>query len=130
MKKKLTLVLVAVFFLLTLPAFAQKKSAVQSSKKINSNKAAVVNEGNIKKAAGTNFQYFVIRSDSSTYGYRIYSNGQLYIEQTTIPALPGNRGFAIPADAEKAARLVIQKIKKGEIPPTISIAELKKLNIN
>jgi hypothetical protein len=51
------------------------------------------------------------------------------IHQLSIPAMPGNDGFKTKADATKVAQLVIDKIKKGEMPPTVSIEELKKLNV-
>ena len=51
------------------------------------------------------------------------------IHQTSAPALPGNKGFKTKADATKVALLVIEKIKKGEMPPTISIDEMKKLGV-
>lgn len=90
---------------------------------------AKMKAANIKKAAKTQFQYFIIRADSARYGYSIYADGNLYIQQTTIPALPGNRGFADTAAAGRTARFAIRKIKAGEIPPTISVADLKKLKI-
>ena len=51
------------------------------------------------------------------------------IHQTSAPALPGNEGFKTKKDASKIALLVIDKIRKGEMPPTISIDEMKKLNV-
>lgn len=90
---------------------------------------AKLKAANIKKAEKTQFQYFIIRADSARYGYSIYADGNLYIQQTTIPALPGNSGFADTASAGKTARFAIQKIKAGEILPTISAADLKKLKI-
>jgi hypothetical protein len=84
---------------------------------------------NLKKVATMQFQYFVTRADSSTFGYSIFANGNLYIQQNTIPAIPGNKGFADTASAGKIARLAIKKIKQGELPPTISINELKKVGI-
>jgi len=51
------------------------------------------------------------------------------IHQTSVPALPGNEGFKTREAATKVALLVIEKIKKGEMPPTISIDEMKKLKV-
>ena len=90
---------------------------------------ARIKAANIKKAAATQFQYFIIRTGTGQYGYSIYADGNLYIQQTTIPALPGNKGFADTTSAGKLARLVIQKIREGELPPTIRESDLKKLNI-
>ena len=58
-----------------------------------------------------------------------YSDGRLMIHQSSVPGLPGNEGLKTKADAEKVAQLVIEKIKKGEMPPTVSIEEMKTLNV-
>lgn len=75
----------------------------------------------------TKLTYKIIPAPNNTFGYDVYANGKLMIHQKSIPALPGNNGFKTKAAAEKVAQLVIQKIKKGEMPPTISIEEMKKL---
>lgn len=49
------------------------------------------------------------------------------IHQPSVPGLPGNEGFKTKAGATAVAKLVIEKIKKGEMPPTIELAEMKKL---
>ena len=43
--------------------------------------------------------------------------------------MPGNEGFKTKADASKVAQLVIGKIKKGEMPPTVTIEEMQKLKV-
>jgi hypothetical protein len=42
--------------------------------------------------------------------------------------LPGNEGFKTKEAAAKVAELVISKMKKGEMPPSITIEELKAIN--
>jgi hypothetical protein len=90
---------------------------------------AKIKTANIKKAAATQLQYFIIKADSVTYGYSIYANGNLYIQQTTIPAMAGSMGFNDTLSAATIAKLTIQKIKQGEMPPTITTDDLKKANI-
>ena len=80
-------------------------------------------------AENKNLSYKIISSVNKTWGYDIYNNGKLFIHQPSIPALPGNTGFKAKSDAEKVAQLVISKVKKGEMPPTVSIEEMKKLNV-
>ncbi len=75
----------------------------------------------------TVYTYKIIDAANGTYGYDVYAGGKLRIHQPTIPAMPGNEGFTTKAAAEKVAQLVIQKIKRGEMPPTISVDEMKKL---
>ena len=71
--------------------------------------------------ANTKLTYKVIDAPKHTYGYDVFADGRLMIHQSTAPALPGNEGFKTKEDAAKVALLVIEKIKKGEMPPTISI---------
>ncbi len=98
------------------------------TKKPSLKEMAAIKKANVKRAANTKLQYFVIKADSLTYGYSVYANGLLYIEQKTIPAVGGTKGFADTTAAAKTAQLVIQKIKQGEMPPTITITDLKKIN--
>jgi len=79
--------------------------------------------------ANTKLTYKVIDASKQTYGYDVFADGRLMIHQTSAPALPGNEGLKTKEDATKTALLVIEKIKKGEMPPTISIDEMKKLNV-
>lgn len=78
----------------------------------------------------TQLNYFVIKSKGSTYGYSIYADGKLFIYQETIPGQPGAFGFKDTLSASKTAQLVIEKIKKGDSQPNISLEEMKMLNID
>ena len=77
----------------------------------------------------TKLTYKIIDAPNHTYGYDVFADRKLLIHQTSIPALPGNEGCKTKADASKVAQLVISKIKKGEMPPTVTIEELKKLKV-
>jgi len=79
--------------------------------------------------AKANLTYFIIRVPDNTYGYTIFIDGQMYIEQKSIPAVSGNAGFVSKDDAEKVAKLVIEKIRQGEMPPTVSTEDLQLLKI-
>ncbi len=79
--------------------------------------------------ANTKLTYKVIDAPKHTYGYDVFADGRLMIHQTSAPALPGNDGFKTKEDATKVALLMIEKVKKGEMPPTISIDEMKQLNV-
>jgi hypothetical protein len=80
-------------------------------------------------AENKNLSYKIISSINKTWGYDIYNNGKLIIHQPAIPALPGNTGFKTKPEAEKVAQLVISKVKKGEMPPTVTTQELIALNV-
>jgi hypothetical protein len=94
-----------------------KDSTMQAMAKI---KAATSQE--MQKA---NIQYFIIKAAENTYGYAIYIDGNMTIQQTTIPSLPGNLGFKDIPTAEKIAMLVIKKIREGEMPPTLNADEVR-----
>ena len=79
--------------------------------------------------ANIKLTYKVIGAPKQTYGYDVFADGRLMIHQTSAPALPGNEGFRTKEDAAKVALLVIDKIGKGQMPPTISIDEMKRLGV-
>ena len=80
-------------------------------------------------AKSISYKYVIIPASGKTWGYDIYKGKQLLIHQPCIPGLPGNEGFKTKGDAEKIARLVIEKIKMGKMPPTVTVEEMKKLNV-
>jgi hypothetical protein len=73
--------------------------------------------------------YHIIAAPSNTYGYEILVKNKTLIKQLSIPGKPGIKGFLKKQDAEKVARLVILKLSKGIMPPTINEKELNKLKI-
>ena len=73
--------------------------------------------------------YRIIHSELNTYGYEILINAKVLIHQENIPGLPGNKGFLKKSDAVKTAKLVIQKLRQGIMPPTITVNDLNKLEI-
>ena len=79
--------------------------------------------------ANTKLTYKIIDAPKQTYGYDVLADGRVVIHQTSVPALPGNEGFKTKEDASKVAALVIGKIRKDEMPPTVSIDEIKKLKV-
>jgi hypothetical protein len=74
------------------------------------------------------FSYKIFAAVNNSWGYDIFSSNKLTIHQPTIPGMPGNEGFKTKEAAQKIAELVVEKMKRGEMPPTITEEELKKLN--
>lgn len=64
-----------------------------------------------------------------TWGYVISMDGKPLIRQTSIPALPGNRGFSSRTRAQRAAGLVVDKLRRGEMPPALTKEELQKAKL-
>ena len=65
---------------------------------------------------------------STGWGYTITVDNKLFINQPTIPSIPGYKSFATEEDALKVANLVISKIKAHQ-KPNIHEQDLKALGI-
>lgn len=89
----------------------------------------VISSSTFIQKPSTKFTYKIIDAPHNTFGYDIYSEGKLLIHQNSIPGLAGDKGFSSKANAEKVALFVIDKLKAGEMPPTVSIEDLKKLKV-
>src|SRR5579871_2074096 len=73
--------------------------------------------------------YRIITNTDHSYGYDIFINGMLRVHQPAIPGMQGSRGFQRKGDARKVASLVVKKVQKGLMPPTIETRELDSLRI-
>lgn len=67
----------------------------------------------------------IISSENNTFGYDIYVDSALLIHQPSKPGLAGNEGFSTKEQAQEVADLVVKKIRKNEMPPTVTTDELK-----
>jgi hypothetical protein len=83
----------------------------------------------VHNSSEVSFRFKTIKSVNNTWGYDIYKGEKLYIHQASIPGLPGNEGFKSKIDAEKVAMLVIEKLKKGEMLPSVSKDELENMKV-
>jgi hypothetical protein len=99
----------------------QKKGKNQPTTDINQE----VKFPSASQFANSKISYKIIPAAEKTFGYDILADGKLMIHQPTIPGMPGNKGFKSEAAAQKIATLVIGKIKNGEMPPTVSVEEVK-----
>ena len=110
------------------PENTTSDSSVEQTKKISKYKIP----GQRTDHPAVKSQYsFKVMGTVGNYGYQIFNaSGKMMINQPTIPAIQGNKGFQTEKDAQTAAEFVIQKIDKGIFPPTFSIAELDSLGLN
>ena len=74
-----------------------------------------------------NIDYKVFKTDAG-WGYNILVNKRIFIHQEYIPAIIGNNPFPNKEAAKKAAKMIIIKLKMGQIP-AITKEDLKKLQI-
>ncbi len=70
-----------------------------------------------------------IPAEANTWGFEIYADGKRLIRQLSIPALPGNRGFATQELARKAGGLMVDKLRQGQMPPSLTKEELQKAHL-
>ena len=89
----------------------------------------VSTEASISPYKDANIKAVIIPAEGNTFGYDIYVYGSVLVHQPTRPGLPGNAGFATEEDAMKVAELVIKKIRNNEMPPTVTIEELRALGV-
>lgn len=60
------------------------------------------------------------------WGYDILVNDKLFIHQESVPAAHGKTGFTEKKQAEQTARLIINKMERGELP-TVTTFELEQI---
>jgi hypothetical protein len=75
------------------------------------------------------FAHKIIPAAGNSWGYELYVSGKLFIQQATIPGISGNTGFKTREQAERVARLITDKIRSGQMPPTVTPDDLKRLEI-
>jgi hypothetical protein len=114
MKQTIFLLLVVVFF---------------SANGQNPHRKAEIKNPGVEKQTSNTFTFKILPSNNGTWCYDIYRGQKMLIHQINIPGLPGNDGFKNKSDAGKVARLVIKKLKTGEMPPTVTLEELKNLKV-
>jgi protein involved in ribonucleotide reduction len=71
----------------------------------------------------------IIPSTNKTFGYDILLYGKPLVHQPNIPALPGHEGFSTKEKAQTVAEFVVEKIRKNEMPPTVTIEDLNKMGV-
>ena len=62
------------------------------------------------------------------WGYSIFLDGKVYIKQTIIPVIEGNKSFVSEEDATKCGNLVVAKLKAHQ-KPTLVMEDLKTLGV-
>lgn len=82
----------------------------------------------INKYDGAILKYEVVKVDSG-WGYKIYKNNKVFINQPFIPAVRGTHYFKTKKDAELTAQLVIDIMSKKNGLPTVTIEQLDSIGV-
>jgi hypothetical protein len=61
------------------------------------------------------------------WGYDIFIDGNHYIHQPQIPAIGGKQAFKSEQQARAIGELVANKIRRGIMPPSVTVAEVDSL---
>lgn len=72
------------------------------------------------------FSYRLIEGENG-WGYQIFEDSAMRINQLHIPSLPGIRGFDTREQAEITAKYVLAETEKGNFPPTLTPDILRKI---
>lgn len=103
-------------------------SCNSNSHSINTDNSAFKSDSSNKTVLiPSEFTYQIIDAADNTFGYQIFQNGKILVNQPHIPGITGVTGFKTKEDAMKVAELVIEKIKKNQMPPTVTTGELDSL---
>ncbi len=73
----------------------------------------------------TSYQVFPV---ANGWGYRILLDNTVFVQQEQIPAVQGFAFFQTKQDAANTAKLVIQKMKKYELP-MVTVTELDSMGV-
>lgn len=89
----------------------------------------VVEHPKTVKSSSPEFTVITVENAELGWGYQILQDGKLAIDQKHIPAIQGYKGFSTKENAEKTANFIVEKMKKGIFPPTLSEKELDSLGV-
>lgn len=113
-------------FLASLLLITTCSSLVAQLNTVSNSKTAGSSFPSGEQFKGANITYTIISAANNTWSYDILMEGRLFIHQPSAPGLPGNEGFKTKEAAGKVAELVIGKMRNGEMPPSITLEEIKK----
>jgi len=82
----------------------------------------------INKYDGARIWYEVVEVDSG-WGYKIYKEDKVFINQPFVPAVNGKHYFKNKKDATLTAQLVIDKMAKKTGLPSVTLQELDSIGV-
>ena len=83
----------------------------------------------LSKVKDPEFTLITVEYPTIGWGYQILQDGKLAIDQKHIPVIQGYRSFSSKEKAEKTGNFIVQKMKNGIFPPTLTEQELDSLEV-
>lgn len=122
------------FFILLAPIFITTCSPEKNNEtELPSEEPLIIGDVNLVDSADAQptptYSFELFETPGLGWGYKIFDNGALFINQPHIPAIQGNKGFSTKEKAEITASFAIIKMEQGFVPPTISPEELDSLGV-
>ncbi|MFK8046198.1 MAG: DUF4907 domain-containing protein [Crocinitomicaceae bacterium] len=81
----------------------------------------------LEKVPTSHFETYEV--DVLGWGYKIFQDGKMLINQPHIPSIQGNKRFSSRFKAAIAAKFILNKIDNNIFPPSISPSELDSLGV-
>lgn len=70
---------------------------------------------------GPRFTWTITHAANGTFGFAIYDQGKLYIDQQQALGLAGPDGWKNKEDARTAVMAAMEKLEKGEVPEGVNV---------
>ena len=73
--------------------------------------------------------YKIVFTENEGWGYQIFEGSTMLINQIHIPVIQGLHSFSSKNKATKTAEYIVQEVKTGNFPPTLTQEILDSLDV-
>lgn len=100
----------------------------------SSEKSTTSTTPTVKKSVETNdvgnaISYKIIFTENEGWGYQIFEGSTMLINQIHIPVIQGLHSFSSKENATRTAEYIMQEVKTGNFPPTLTKEILDSLDV-
>jgi hypothetical protein len=119
----------SIFLFLTIVVLSVSCGEKSTSSVVEDNQQIDSPSQPLSKAKGPEFTVISVEYPNVGWGYQILQDGKLAIDQKHIPVIQGYKSFSSKEKAEKTGNFIVQKMKNGIFPPTLTEEELDSLEV-
>lgn len=120
--------------ILTITLYSLSVAKAQDSNQKSDDKASlaqtIIKENPSSSQVKKNIYFFVKEAPNDRFGFNIYIDGNVVMDQSNIPGRPNGKGFTSFLSAENVAKYLVDKLKSGEGKIEISDEMMKKLVVD